>query len=118
MNDINQLKKHIGQRLKSLRTTRGLTLEDICFDLGIAFSSYFYIEKGTRNTPRLEILCKLADFYGVPVNYFFQDSGPERQQSLPQKDNLEKKLLLDFRKLDAEKKNLAVRLLKVFGLKN
>jgi transcriptional regulator with XRE-family HTH domain len=115
MNDIAQLKKHIGQRLKDLRTNKGLTLEDICFDLGISFSSYFYIEKGTRNTLRLEMLCKLADFYSVPVNYFFQDYSPQRS---PQKNTLEKRLLLGFRKLDTEKKNLAIRVLKVFGLKN
>jgi transcriptional regulator with XRE-family HTH domain len=115
MNDISQLKKHIGQRLKDLRKKRGLTLEDVSLDLDISFSTYFYIEKGTRNTLRLEMLCKLADFYNVPVNYFFQDYAPQQQ---PQKNTLEKRLLLGFRKLDTEKKNLAIRVLNVFGLKN
>jgi transcriptional regulator with XRE-family HTH domain len=115
MNDISQLKKYIGQQLKDLRINKGLTLEDVCFDLDISFSSYFYIEKGTRSTLRLEMLCKLADFYNVPVNYFFQDYVPKQQ---PQKNTLEKRLLLGFRKLDTEKKNLAIRILNVFGLKN
>ncbi|GBR73299.1 putative XRE family transcriptional regulators [Candidatus Termititenax aidoneus] len=110
MNDIKQLKEHIGQRLKDLRINKGLTLEDICFELDISFSSYLYIEKGTRHTPRLEMLCKLADFYDLPVNYFFQDYSPQHQ---PQKNTLEKRLLLDFRRLTADKKNLALRVLKV-----
>ena len=118
MNDIKQLKEHIGQRLKDLRIKKGLTLENVSLELDISFSSYLYIEKGTRHTPRLEMLCKLADFYNVPVNYFFQDYLPASQRSLTQKNILEKKLLLGFRKLDTEKKNLAVRMLRVFGLKN
>ena len=112
MNDIAQLKKHIGQLLRDLRIKKGLTLEDISLDLGISFSSYFYIEKGTRNTLRLEMLGKLADFYGLPVNYFFQDYLPQPQ---PQKNILEKRLLLSFHKLDTEKKNLAIRVLKVLA---
>ncbi|MDR1453548.1 MAG: helix-turn-helix domain-containing protein [Candidatus Margulisbacteria bacterium] len=115
MNDIQQLKEHIGQRLKDLRTQKGFTLEYVSLDLDISFSNYLYMEKGTRGAPKLEMLCKLADFYGVPVDYFFQDYAPTSRHPLPQRNITERKLLSEFRKLNLEKKNLAVRVLRVFG---
>jgi transcriptional regulator with XRE-family HTH domain len=118
MNDIQQLKEHIGKRLKALRISKNLTLEDVTFDLDISFSNYFYLEKGTRGAPGLDLLCKLADFYGVAVDYFFQEYLPVSRPPFRQKTPLERKLLIEFRKLNFEKKDLAVRVLKVFGGKN
>ncbi|GBR73301.1 hypothetical protein NO1_0703 [Candidatus Termititenax aidoneus] len=61
------------------------------------------------------MLCKLADFYGVPVDYFFQDYPLVNRRPLSQRNIAERKLLSGFRKLNSDKKNLAVRVLKVFG---
>lgn len=55
--------------LKALRKSRGyLTMQDFCSATGISFSTYQNYESGKR-IPTADILLKLADFYGVTVDY-------------------------------------------------
>jgi transcriptional regulator with XRE-family HTH domain len=121
MNDLALLRTHIGQKLKDLRLSRSLTLEDVAFELNISFPNYLYLEKATRGTVRLDTLCKLADFYNLPVSYFFLDylSRPTPDQpQLTRKNATEKKLLAEFRKLNPEQKDLMLRMFKIFREKN
>jgi transcriptional regulator with XRE-family HTH domain len=107
MNKFNELKLHIGKRLKALRLNAGLTLEDLASEANIGFVNYFYLEKGTRNHPRLETLYKLAEFYHVPVAYFFHNN-----RSLPDKANAEQqKLFREFNKLSRAHKTLCLQML-------
>jgi transcriptional regulator with XRE-family HTH domain len=113
MHDITQLKIHIGQRLKTLRLKKGLTIEVLTGLLDIALPNYLYLEKGARGAPKLETLCKLADFYAVPLDYFFKDYAPENKPSARQ-TLLEKKLLAEFRKLKPGKKALTIQVVRGF----
>jgi transcriptional regulator with XRE-family HTH domain len=113
MHDIEQLKIHIGQRLKALRLKKGLTIEVLTGLLDIALPNYLYLEKGARGAPKLETLCKLADFYAVPLDYFFKDYTPENRPSARQ-NLLEKKLLAEFRKLKPNKKALTIQVVRGF----
>ena len=55
--------------LKSLRKANGYnTLQEFCAAIDINFSTYQNYEAGKR-IPTAEILIKLADFYGVTVDY-------------------------------------------------
>lgn len=55
--------------LKSLRKSNGYnTLQEFCAAIDINFSTYQNYEAGKR-IPTAEILIKLADFYGVTVDY-------------------------------------------------
>lgn len=55
--------------LKSLRKSNGYnTLQEFCAAVDINFSTYQNYEAGKR-IPTAEILIKLADFYGVTVDY-------------------------------------------------
>ena len=55
--------------LKTLRKTRGYTsAKDFCKAIGISFSTYQNYESGSR-VPTVEMLVKIADFYGVSVDY-------------------------------------------------
>ena len=113
MYDLEQLKIHIGRRIKDLRLSRSLTMEAVTIELNMAFPNYLYLEKGSRGIPKLETLCKLADFYDVPLDYFFQDYTPENNPSA-QKSFLEKNLLREFRKLKHDKKVLSVQVIRNF----
>jgi transcriptional regulator with XRE-family HTH domain len=113
MYDIEQLKIHIGQRLKTLRLKKGLTIEVLTGLLDIALPNYLYLEKGARGAPKLETLCKLADFYAVPLDYFFKDYAPENKPAARQTP-LEKKLLAEFRKLKSGKKKLTRQVVRGF----
>lgn len=55
-------------RLKELREQRHLYQKDIATMLDIAVSTYSYWEKGTYE-PDQKSLAKLADFFGVSVDY-------------------------------------------------
>lgn len=55
-------------RIKDLREDRDLTQTDISKMLNISQVAYSYYELNKRSVP-LEILCKLADFYNVSVDY-------------------------------------------------
>ena len=55
--------------LKTLRKTRGYTsAKDFCKAIGISFSTYQNYESGSR-VPTVEMLIKIADFYGVTTDF-------------------------------------------------
>lgn len=55
-------------RIKDLREDKDLTQTEISKFLNIFQVAYSYYELDKRSIP-LEILCKLADFYNVSVDY-------------------------------------------------
>lgn len=54
--------------LQILRESNGLPQRKISVDLGITQQAYSRYERGDRE-PDLEMLCKLADYFGVSVDY-------------------------------------------------
>ena len=56
------------ERLKELRTARGLLQKDVAAVLGIDRTTYVKYEKG-QSEPSFDILAKLADYFGVSVDY-------------------------------------------------
>lgn len=68
--------------LKKLRTNRGLYQKDIAKILGIAVSTYSYWENGT-NEPDQKSLVKLADYFGVTVDYLLgRTNQPQIEEAL------------------------------------
>lgn len=55
-------------RLKQLRTENDVSQSDIAKLLDVTRQAYSRYERGERE-PDLEMLCKLADYYGVTVDY-------------------------------------------------
>lgn len=55
-------------KLKELRKQRKLTQEDIAKFLQLAQRTYSGYELGTSE-PTIDTLCRLADFYGVSLDY-------------------------------------------------
>lgn len=53
--------------LKSIRIKKHLTQADVASYLGVARNTYTQYEQGLHKIPP-EILCKLADFFGVTVD--------------------------------------------------
>ena len=56
------------ERLKQLRKTKKLSQQKVAKAIGITTSAYGNYEQGKRK-PRLEILVKLSEFYGVSIDY-------------------------------------------------
>ncbi|MBO5327372.1 MAG: helix-turn-helix transcriptional regulator [Clostridia bacterium] len=59
------------KRLRDLREDHDLKQEDIASMLGIQQTVYSRYERGFQNIP-LEHLVKLADYYGVSIDYIFE----------------------------------------------
>lgn len=62
------MNKNFSERLKNLRKETGKTQGEISQILGIQRSSYGEYERGI-NRPTAETLFKIADLYGVTVDY-------------------------------------------------
>lgn len=60
----------IGEKLKELRKSKGITAEVLCTELGISSGSYRNYERNDRNPP-YDVLLKIADYYKVSLDYLF-----------------------------------------------
>jgi len=65
----------VGQRLKSLRAERGLTVRDLAQASDLAFNTISLIERG-RMCPTIATLHKLATALAVPLAYFVTEGSP------------------------------------------
>ena len=57
-------------RIKVLRTERGLSRKELGEAVGVNFQTIGYLERGDYNAS-LELAFKLAEFFGVPVEAAF-----------------------------------------------
>ena len=62
---------HIGARLKYLRTSRGLTQEQVGDAIGVSLQQVQKYEHGT-NRMAANNLWRLAAFFDVEISYFFR----------------------------------------------
>ncbi|GEO26045.1 hypothetical protein AAC03nite_18300 [Alicyclobacillus acidoterrestris] len=60
----------LGQKLRHLREQKGWTLAEASEHTGVSISHLSAIEKGNRPNPSFFLVAKLAQAYGVPLNYF------------------------------------------------
>ena len=66
-------------KLKELRQNSGKQSKEIAFDLSISKQAYSNYELGQRE-PSIEMLIKLADYFGVSVDYLIRhDSNAEQE---------------------------------------
>lgn len=63
-------KVKIFNRLRVLRTERGLSRQDVADALGVNPQTIGYLEREDYN-PSLALALKLADFYDLPVDVLF-----------------------------------------------
>lgn len=58
----------LAERLKELRKEKGLRQEHIAVALDISMSAYCNYEQGKRE-PTASVLCRMADYYEVTIDY-------------------------------------------------
>lgn len=71
----------MGERLRRLRLSRGMSLQDVAHALGCHYSTVSAYERGTRN-PSHAALSRLAQLYQVPVPFLVCD-GTDLAGMLP-----------------------------------
>jgi len=73
---INPIKR---EWLKELRDEKELKTREIAEILGISFQHYNDVETGRRN-PSIELSMKLAEFFDVPLEKFFDERTKFKQK--------------------------------------
>lgn len=68
---LKKLQNSIGKKLKLLRIQKDLTQEELAFEVNISRDHLSNIENG-KYPINIKTLYKLAKFYDVEMNYFFE----------------------------------------------
>ena len=71
-----------GEKLKELRTSRGLGVNQLALKSGVSASQISRFEKGERKDPTLETLKKLSVALGVSISYF-EENSPVSVELIP-----------------------------------
>ena len=67
---IRKIQNELGRKLKALRLERGLTQENVAFEVDISRNHLSNIELG-KHPVNIKTLYKLAQFFEVDMKYFF-----------------------------------------------
>ena len=67
------VKKLIGRKLKSTRLRNDLTIQELAESSGVSSNMISRIERGLT-TPSVEIIVKLANAFGMSINYFVEEA--------------------------------------------
>jgi transcriptional regulator with XRE-family HTH domain len=101
---------NLGEKLKSLRLRENKTLKEQSEIFKVSMNSVYRWEHNLA-VPRMHILKQIADYYRVPMEWFFQDGNNSgnhngNNEKPPQIDNsqIEQQLLTAFRKLSDKSK--------------
>ncbi len=65
-----KIQNELGRKLKALRLERGLTQENVAFEVDISRDHLSNIELG-KHPVNIKTLYKLAQFFEVDMKYFF-----------------------------------------------
>lgn len=65
--------QRFGEKLRTLRTRRGLSVRALARDLGYATHSYISDIEAGRTIPRVEFTVKIADFFQVALDQLVRD---------------------------------------------
>ena len=75
--------------IKDLRVQKGLTTDEVALEVGVSGGAYRNYERGER-TPDFVKLVKLADFYGVSVDYLLgREEAPDPIEQLATLSSME-----------------------------
>lgn len=101
--------------IKDLRVQKGLTTDEVALEIGVSGGAYRNYERGER-TPDFVKLGKLADFYGVSVDYLLgRDTEPKPLEQLAKisaMDVTEETLVEEYLKLPTESRQIIINFLK------
>ncbi|MEA4987446.1 MAG: XRE family transcriptional regulator [Anaerovorax sp.] len=66
----------IGNNIKQIRKSRGLTIEDLALQSGVSKSMISEIERGMRNSS-ITVLWNIANTLKIPLNYLLKSNNSE-----------------------------------------
>lgn len=100
------------ERLKMLRSARGVLQKDVAALLGIDRTTYVKYEKGVSE-PSIETLLKLADYFGVSVDFLLgrEDEDTKKEIAALSDDDLNLEIIKLLTELSPETREMALKIL-------
>jgi transcriptional regulator with XRE-family HTH domain len=62
-----------GEKIKALRTRRGITLKELAGGLGLSAHGYLSELEAGKKTPTVELVIKISDFFNVSTDELLKD---------------------------------------------
>ncbi len=84
---MNQIPLKIGERLKEIRNTRLLTLDDVAEQTGVSKPMLGQIERG-QSSPTINILWKISTGLKIPLSFFCRQQEAEYRVARLDKKNM------------------------------
>ncbi len=104
----------LKDRLKELRSRKGITQEALASALDIPESTVRRYESSDDNTPRRERLEKIADYFGVSVDYLLgRTDNPSTSVREDMPDELTTIMYHKWDQLDEKRRKQALKLLEI-----
>lgn len=83
----------INNKLKKLRSTVGLNQSEMAEKLGVSVSSYQKYEREKNSImPSIEVLIKIAEFFGVSVDYLLGHENQSESDNITKKESIREHL--------------------------
>ena len=80
--ELRPVKKQVTDKIRKLRVEKGLSQDNVAFELGLSHSSYSKIERGETD-PNLSRLFQLAKILGVGIiDFFTEDNKPNLKETV------------------------------------
>ncbi|MCK8825491.1 helix-turn-helix domain-containing protein [Fuchsiella alkaliacetigena] len=105
-----------GERLRKLRKEVNLNQEEVADDLDISSSSLGGYEREERWPTNKELLVKIADYYGVSVDYLL--GRTDFHKVIKSKDDQNIKIMKKIQKLKESHKEIIIDFIDVLIQKN
>lgn len=99
---------NVGNYIKELRISRGLSQEELGKVVGVQRAAVQKWEAGKVYNLKRETILKLAEYFGVTPASFFSD----KEKSSPELSEEEKGLLELFRSIPKDKQDMALEMLR------
>lgn len=73
----------LATRLNQLRIRKGASLQEVADAIGVSKTHIWELEKNRSTNPSIEMLTKLADYFGVTIRYLVgEDVGSSGDEQL------------------------------------
>lgn len=105
MNNNNNF--NIGERIKELRTEKGLSQEQLALSSGITTTYLGLLERNQKN-PTIKIIVQLCNVLNISIKDFFSDA----QNSSPEIDTLTAKILYQIINRSDDEKKILLQIIK------
>lgn len=107
------MSEKFGEKLRKVRTRKGLTLEELATAVGSSKAYVWQLENKKNAKPSAELLLKVANFLGESPDFFLDDEAEERSES-----QVEDAFFRKFKKLSDEDKRYIDRIVSGLDGKN